>query len=136
MKRISLFGLIGIMLLLLGVFIGCEEDTPLEEGTITFRITDIDSSKDYFFTGDSNLDAHFRADSRRGDALLIDPRFTNGEFTSPAVQIGTWTCQVYELNTSAAYDATITDGMINKRDTAISVIVTEGTNTLYTVVWE
>jgi len=134
MKRISLFGLIGIMLLLLGVFIGCKEDTPLEEGTITFRITDIDSTKDYFFTGDSNLDAHFRADSRPGSFLIV--LGTMGEFTSPAVQIGTWTCQVYELNTSASYDATITEGMIVRRDTAISVTVTEDNNTLYTVVWE
>ena len=134
MKRISLFGLIGIMLLLLGVFIGCEEDTPLGEGTITFRIEDVVSEKHYFFTGDSNLDAHFRADSRPGSFLIV--LGTMGEFTSPAVQIGTWTCQVYELDSSASYDATITDGMINKRDTAISVIVTEGTNTLYTVVWE
>ena len=83
MKRISLFGLIGIMLLLLGVFIGCEEDTPLGEGTITFRITDINSSRHYFFTGDSNLDAHFRADSRPGSLLIV--LGTTGEFTSPAV---------------------------------------------------
>lgn len=134
MKRISLFGLIGIMLLLLGVFIGCEEDIPLEEGTITFRITDIDTSKHYFFTGDSNLDAHFRADSRPGSFLIV--LGTMGEFTSPAVQIGNWTCQVYELNTSASYDATITEGMIVRRDTAISVTVTEDNDTLYTVVWE
>jgi len=136
MKRISLFGLIGIMLLLLGVFIGCEEDTPLEEGTITFRITDIDSSKHYFFTGDSNLDAHFRADSRKGDVLIITPPLTVGEFTSPVVQIGNWTCQVYELNTSVSYDATITDDMIVRRATAISVTVTADDDILYTVVWD
>ena len=134
MKRISLFGLIGIMLLLLGVFIGCEEDIPLEEGTITFRITDINSSRHYFFTGDSNLDAHFRADSRQGDVLIV--LGTMGEFTSPAVQIGNWTCQVYELNTSASYDAAITDAMIVRRDTAISVTVTEDDDILYTVVWD
>lgn len=134
MKRISLFGLIGIMLLLLGVFIGCEEDIPLEEGTITFRITDIDTSKHYFFTGDSNLDAHFRADSRPGSFLIV--LGTMGEFTSPVVQVGNWTCQVYELNTSVSYDATITEGMIVRRATAISVTVTADDDILYTVVWD
>ncbi len=134
MKRISLFGLIGIMLLLLGVFIGCEEDIPLEEGTITFRITDIDTSKHYFFTGDSNLDAHFLADSRPGSLLIV--LGTTGEFTSPVVQVGNWTCQVYELNTSASYDATITDDMIVRRATAISVTVTADDDILYTVVWD
>jgi len=134
MKRISLFGLIGIMLLLLGVFIGCEEDIPLEEGTITFRITDIDSSKHYFFTGDSNLDAHFRADSRPGSFLIV--LGTTGEFTSPVVQVGNWTCQVYELNTSALSDDNITDDMIVRRATAISVTVTADDDILYTVVWD
>lgn len=134
MKRISLFGLIGIMLLLLGVFIGCEEDTPLGEGTITFRITNIDTSKHYFFTGDSNLDAHFRADSRPGSVLIV--LGSRGEFTSPVVQVGNWNCQVYELYSSVSYDATITDDMVSRRATAISVIVTADDDILYTVVWE
>jgi len=106
MKRISLFGLIGIMLLLLGVFIGCEEgvDPEAQVGYIelNFNVNGIVEANNYFFMGNNTTDStYFRIESRTGDAIK---NRNSGNFLSPLLNVGEWDCDLYELNQAYSAD--------------------------------
>lgn len=106
MKRISLFGLIGIMLLLLGVFIGCEEgvDPEAQGGYIelNFNVNGIVEANNYFFMGNNTTDStYFRMATRIG----IDTKNRNsGYLVSPLLNVGEWDCDLYELNQAYSAD--------------------------------
>ncbi len=116
------------------VLTGCEEivDEGPGNGYIELHIdaTDIDSEKHYYYRGLNTSDnTYFSSESRTGSAIITNL----GNFQSPLLNTGTWSCDVYELTEQHAGSEVPDPAIVTRRSTGNEVTVVKDEITQITI---